>query len=280
VSKSSSAVGRYIGIVFFLVGALLVVVSAGLLARHATEFSGKREHAVEIGSALSIKHSAVTLHAAQFEAERAFVQGALTAREEQAEVYVLPDTSPVPRMVRALDELSRILMKAGSDVRVDRVGFDSAPEDHGTFKSLRGRAVFHGSYQSVARLLGLLSFSGDMMLKDVLPASVQDALLQDIEAAAPLSLRAAQDFLYLDLLQFALDPSRQEDQMFADVPPEAALDMKAFLIEQGTGPLRTTFADIAPAIKASSVWPLPLVRIESVVRNGTDWTVTMVVYMR
>jgi hypothetical protein len=271
---------RHAGVALFLAGAFLVVVSAGLLARHAAAFSGKREHAVEIGSALSIKHSTVTLHAAQLEAERAFVRGALTAREEQAEVYVLPDTSPVPRMVKALDELSRILTKAGSEVHVDRIVFDASPEDHGTFKSLRGTTVFHGSYQSVARLLGLLSFSGDMMLKDVLPASVQETLLQDIEAAAPLSLRAAHDFLYLDLLQFALDPSRQEDQMFADVPPEVVLDMKAFLIEQGTGPLRTTFEGIAPAIKASSIWPLPLVRVERVVRHGADWEVTMVVYMR
>lgn len=280
MTDRSTAIRRHAGLLLFAAGTIAVVLSAGLLARHAALFSEKRGRAVEIGSALAATQAAVTLHTAQLDAERAFTRGALTAREEQAEVYVLPETSPVPRMVRAVDQLARILSKAGEDISVVRVSFDGAPVNRGTFKALHGTAVLRGSYQTVARLLGLLSLSGDMMVKDVLPSAVQDTLLSDLESISPLSLRAAYDFLYLDLLAFAADPARAEDSMFAEVPEEVALDLKAFLIEKGTASLRGIFEGIAPAIKSSGIWPLPLVQVDSVVRRDTEWEVGMTVFMR
>ncbi len=267
------------GIIFFACGILLSIGACGILASHARLFSQKRDTAVMIGVQLPELKSIVSLLSASVEAERIFASQALTAREEQAAVYILTDSSPVPRTVKTLQEISTALGKDGH-FSLEKLTFDPKPKDEGSFKTVMAHAVFRGSFQNMARILAVLGFGGDMMVRDTLSPVTQDTFLRQIEATAPLSLRHAEDFLYLDLMQYASDPDAREQRMLQDVPTSAVSDIRATLLQAGLGSVRSAFSGIAAGLFEKGLWPIPLMNVRSVERTGDLWAVEFVVFSR
>jgi hypothetical protein len=119
-----------------------------------------------------------------------------------------------------------------------------------------------------------------MMLKDVIVPDAQEAFLKQVEANAPLSLRAAEDFLYLDLLQYAATPDQMDQHLLRDMRTDVAQDIKAFLLENGIAAIRSAFDRIAPRLRDQKIWPLPLLRVDSVVRDGEKWTMELTLFSR
>lgn len=272
---------RYSGLCLFGLGVLLIVLATWLLVSHMRIFSLKRDTAVMIGTGLPERRSGVALLAANVEAERMFQQEALAAWEEQASVYVLPDRSPVPRALRAMQETVLVLSReAGLSLSALSITFDTKTVDHGSVKTLRGKSTLRGNYQAVARFLGVLSFSGDMMIKDAFTPEAQEAFLRQVESSAPLSLGAAESFLYLDLLQYAANPDQAEQRMLQDMPTGVLADTRAFVLENGAADIRRVFEGIASRLRDKEVWPFPLMRIDHVVRSGDQWTVEFTLFSR
>lgn len=267
------------GILSFVSGILLSIAACGVLASHASLFSQKRDTAVMIGIQLPELKTAVALLSANVEAERVFAEQARAAREEQASVYILPSTSPAPRTVKTLQEISSALGE-DSDFRLEKLTFDAASKDQGTFKTLTAHAVFRGSFQETARMLAVLGFGGDMVVKDVLSVQDQEIFLRQMEAAAPLSLGRAEDFLYLDLLRYAAAPDKSEQYMLEDVPSAAVSQIRATLLDAGLTDVRLAFAGLASELSQKNLWPTPLMKVRSIQRDGDRWTVELAVFSR
>lgn len=232
-----------------------------------------------IGTQLPELKTAVALLSANVEAERIFADQALTAREEQAAVYVLPNTSPSPRTVKTLQEISRALAADGV-FALDKLTFDAKPTDEGSFKTLAAHAVFRGSFQNMARMLAVLGFGGDMVVRDTLSPEVQELFLRQVEAVSPHSLRRAEDFLYLDLMQYAADPDKNEQRMLEDVPTAVVSDIRATLLAGGLGSVRSAFSGIAAGLYQKGLWPTPLMKVTGLERAGDRWTVEFTVFSR
>lgn len=262
-------------IVFFVCGIFLTVAACGILAAHARLFSQKRDTAVMIGTQLPELASSVSLLAASVEAERLFAQQALAAREEQASVYILPESSPVARSISLLQELS---LAAGSVMQ--RAKFDSVPVDAGTIKTWKGIATFDGEFRAIANIITILGFSGDMMIRDVLSIEDQDVLLRVTESVAPLSLREAEDFLYLDLVEYAADPDSYEQRLFRDMPTDVMQSLRVMLLDAGLARIRIGLGDIAPVLLERKLWPMPLLRVTGLQRDGKSWLVRLEAYSR
>ena len=271
--------GQMYGVLSFTVGILLSIGACGVLASHARLFSQKRDTAVMIGTQLPQLKSTVSLLSASVEAERIFAEQSLTAREEQASVYVLPDGSPAPRTVKTLQEISRSLSDNG-DFVLEKLTFDAVPQDQGNFKTLKARAVIRGSFQKTARLLGVLGFGGDMVVRDTLSPAVQEEFLRQIEATAPLSLKRAEEFLYTDLMQYAANPDKNEQRMLEDIPTAAVSDIRATLLGAGLASVRSAFVGIASGLFEKGLWPMPLMNVQTVERNGDRWEIEFLVFSR
>ncbi len=267
------------GVLCFVAGILLSIGACGVLAAHVGLFSQKRDTAVMIGTQLPELKTAVALLSASVEAERIFATQALAAREEQASVYVLPDGSPAARTVKTLQEISRVLGEE-EDFSMEKLTFDAAPKDQGSFSTLTARAVFRGSFQKTARMLAILGFGGDMMVRDTLSPDDQDAFLRQVEAMSPTSLRRAEDFLYLDLMQYAADPDKSEQRMLEDVPTVSVSDIRATLLDAGLATVRSAFTGIAAGIYEKGLWPMPLMKVRSLQRDGDRWAVEFAVFSR
>ncbi|MBP7114489.1 MAG: hypothetical protein KBA40_03485 [Candidatus Peribacteraceae bacterium] len=267
------------GVASFVAGIVLSIAACGVLASHASLFSQKRDTAVMIGTQLPELKTAVALLSANVEAERIFADQALTAREEQAAVYVLPNTSPSPRTVKTLQEISRALAADGV-FALDKLTFDAKPTDEGSFKTLAAHAVFRGSFQNMARMLAVLGFGGDMVVRDTLSPEVQELFLRQVEAVSPHSLRRAEDFLYLDLMQYAADPDKNEQRMLEDVPTAVVSDIRATLLAGGLGSVRSAFSGIAAGLYQKGLWPTPLMKVTGLERAGDRWTVEFTVFSR
>ncbi len=267
------------GVLCFIAGMLLAIGACGMLASHASLFSRKRDTAVMIGTQLPELKSTVSLLSANVEAERIFAEQVLSAREEQASVYILTDGSPAPRTVKTLQGISRLFGIDG-DFVLEKLTFDSAPKDFGSFKTLTAHAVFRGSFQKTARMLAVLGFGGDIMVRDTLSPAVQDAFLRQIEASAPLSLNHAEDFLYLDLMLYAANPDKSEQRMLEDVPSSTVSDIRATLLNAGLASVRSAFVGIASGIFEQRLWPMPLMKVRNLQRTGDRWIVEFAVFSR
>jgi hypothetical protein len=263
------------GIALFTAGLLLTVAACGILASHARLFGQKRDTAVMIGTQLPELKASVALLAANVEAEQMFAEQAQAAREEQAAVYVLPEGSPSPRTVKVMQALTQSL-----DITLSKLWFDSALKDHGSYKTLKAHMTLRGSFQQISRLLAVTNFGGDMMVRDVLPVAAQDAFLRQVEAVAPLSLKTAEDFLYLDLMQYADEPDMHEQKMLDNVPTAVLSDIRSALLDAGLADVRRAFSDIAEKLFSSALWPMPLLTIDSINRNGEVWTIDFTVFSR
>ena len=277
--SNASSVRRLPAILAFILGILFVVVACGILASHARLFSVKRDTAVMIGTQLPELKSSVALLQASVEAEGLFAERALAAREEQASAYVFPKDSPVARTVSLLQETVLGLKGSGSLALV-KISFGRKAEDHGSVKTTQGIAVFRGSFQDIANVLTVLGYSGDMMVRDVLPVQDQQAFLREAERSAPLSLKTCEDFLYLDLVEYASAPDKAEGRLVADAPNDAMLQIRSALLQAGLASVRSALGPVASRLKTRELWPMPLLRVDSVARDADTWTVTLTAFSR
>ncbi len=264
----------------FLAGVALGAIACGLLVMHTRTFSLKRDTAVMIGTTLPELKSRVALLAANRQAEQLFSENAMAAREEQASVFVLPSGPAASRAVTALQEIAAAITKAGGSVTVQSVVFDSSPQNFGSFKTVTAHVKIKGDMESVSRLFAVLAFSGDMMIRDVFSDDIAERFLTLVEASAPLSLKRAEDFLYLDLLQYAGDPDRSEEEMLMDMSSDAQADIRSFVLQNGLAAVRGSLGDIAMSLKDKAVWPLPLLRVQGAEKEGDVWIADLVFYRR
>ena len=279
--RNSPRLRRVLGILLFAAGIVSGVIACGLLVMHTQTFSLKRDTAVMIGSTLPELKSSVALLDANIQAETLFSQNALASREEQASVFVLPDGPAASRAVSSLQEIALAITKdAGGAVTVSTVTFDAAPVIHGSYKTLGAHLAMKGDAMSVARFLAILGYSGDMMVRDLFTDRTAEQFLRQVEDAAPLSLKPAEDFLYLDLLQYAAAPDQAEQNMLKDMPTGAQADIRSFVLQAGLAGVRSAFDRIAQHLKDKAVWPLPLVSVDHLQRSGDVWDADLLFYRR
>ena len=265
----------------FVIGILLSVIACGMLAVHARSFSLKRDTAVMIGTTLPELRSSVALLAANLQAEQFFSENALSAREEQASVYVLPDSRAAGRTVASFQTIAGALrdtLKTEGSIRT--MTFDDSSVGHSDYKTIGAHLQMSGDFRYVSTFLSILSFSGKMMIRDVLSDDAVAAFLKQINASAPLSLKAAEDFLYTDLLEYAANPDQVEQRMLQDLPTETQPDVRSFVLSSGLASVRTSLTEIAPALRNRNVWPLPFVTVDSLSRSGDAWTIGLTFYRR
>ncbi len=274
---SPSRIARISG---FVVGILLSVTACGLLAVHAGSFSLKRDTAVMIGTTLPELRSAVVLLRANREAEQFFTQHALASLEEQASVYVFPDVPSASRAILSVQTIVQSLPPACRSLKLASLSFDPVTVDLGAYTTVRASMQMTGSYRCVARLLAILSFSGHMMVRDVLPSSTADALLATVESQSPLSLKTAEDFLFMDLLSYALQPDIAEASLFRDLSTAVKADLTGLLASSPLSVLRAAFDAVDASRFDHTVWPLPLLSVQHIVREGDLWTIDLQLYRR
>lgn len=265
---------RHCLVSLFFVGVLSIILACGVIASHVRTFSVKRDTAVLIGTSLPELRTSVALLRSTVEAETLFARQARSAREEQAAAYIFPSGSPVPRAVLTLEQLSLALRDStNGQFSLGSLTFSSKTENKGTHKILDGTAVMRGSFQDVARLLGVLSIGGDMMVRDALAPGVEEQFLRAIGTDQPLALRAAQDFLYLDLLEYALSPDLVEQGALSGVSDALRPTLRQMLLQGGLAEVRTALGPVAERLKERNVWPIPLIQVTSLSREGSEFRV-------
>lgn len=264
----------------FALGCVAFLVACGLLVSYAQLFGLKRDTALMIGTTLPEKKAAVALLKANTEAEELFQSESLASREEQAQVYVLPLGSPGPRIADVVSEVVRTIHSTpGATLSLQTLTI-GAPVDQGKQKAFSVHIVLRGSFQSVSRLLQILDIGGQMLVRDAISESAREQFLSQVEESAPLSLKGATDFLYLDLLAYAALPDALEEQSLKDIPADILASVRAQLLKAGLAGVRSAFDGIAQDLRDRRIWPLPLLSVQSMTRAGDTWTVGMVGYGR
>ncbi|MDD5055157.1 MAG: hypothetical protein PHZ00_02715 [Candidatus Peribacteraceae bacterium] len=265
------------GIGLFLLGILLTVITCGILGGSVDLLSRKRDTALTIGTSLPELTSSVTLLRATVAAERLFTEQSLLSQEEQAAAYVLPERSPVPRFVRSAQA---IVAAIGGGLKIETMTFDKPTGPEQGIRNYPGRIVLRGTYQDVARFLGILGLSGKALIRDVLPATVSRSYLAFIEETSPLALKDAVRFLFTDLLAYAAAPDQMEKQALRDLPANVLPDVRSLLLQGGLSHVRASLSAVAPSIRNAETWPLPLVTVTQLDRDGDRWTVEVTVMGR
>jgi Tfp pilus assembly protein PilN len=254
----------------FAIGVILVAVALVLLTQFAASFSEKQTMAMTIGSELPALRSKVAMLDASVEAQRIYGGDADASREEQAQVYILPDEFDTAKAVRSLQEVALALEDG---IKLDGVTFAKDPIDSGTLQALPATVTIHGTAKQVARFLRVLDLSGKFTVRDALTAETVTKLLTQFEEVSPLSLKQAEQFLYVDLIVYASNPDEAESRMLKDINPSAAIDIRSFLLKSGLSDIRSILSDIALPLKDKRIWPLPLIKVLTVEQTGDKWVV-------
>lgn len=279
--RNNASLRRLSQIVMFACGMLLAFLACGLLASHARSFSVKRDTAVMIGVSLPELRSSVALFSANREAERFFSENGESAREEQAEVYVLPNAPSATRTVSVFQSIASALMKEGKVAgTVSTVTFEKNPVDHGTFKTLGVHLELTGDFRFLARFLSVLSYGGTMMIRDVLSDAAAADFLKQVNLSSPLSLKAAADFLYTDLIEYAAKPDAAEQELLKDIPIDVQSQLRSFMLSSGLASVRNSLSSIALSLRDAHSWPLPLLSVQNFRQDGKKWIVELRLYRR
>lgn len=269
------------GTLGFWVGMLFAFVACGIMIAIGRSVAARRDAALTVALELPFLRSSVAVLEAATHAERLFVETSLTSHEELAAAYVLPVGSSASRLVASLDDIADALAQRGVSVRIHRVdsGPASQPNDEGVVTAPITLTISTDD-RTAARFLEIVELGSSMLVRDALEPMAERALLSALDASAPGALPAAARFLATDLLDYAAQPDVVEGRMFADVPSDIADRLRALLLRHGLGSVRSALGDIAPMIRATHAWPLPLVRVESFVREGDRLTIVLTAFSR
>jgi hypothetical protein len=265
------------GIGLFLLGVLLTVIACGVLGSSTGLLSRKRDTALTVGTTLPELTSSVTLLRATVAAERVFTEQSLLSEEEQAAAYVLSDHSPVPRFVGSVQT---IVSAIGPGLRLESIAFDNPTPAVKGVRNYTGKIVLRGTYQDSARFLGILGLSGKALIRDVVPAASVQSFLTLVEESSPLALKDAVHFLYTDLLAYAQAPDQAEKQALRDLPASVLPDARSLLLQGGLSQVRAALSDVAASIRSADTWPLPLLKVTHLERDGDRFTVSVVLMGR
>ncbi len=273
--------GRVVKTTVFAVGIVGVFAGCSMLLQHIDAFGPKRDLAVLIGSALPELRSRVALLNANVEAERLFGMEKFAAREEQASVYILPEAPEGARAVTVLQEVAAALSADGSPVNIDGISFAADAVTVDQHRELSGMAKVSASLPDMARVLSVLQFSGNLSVRDALSPEQSRAFLKLVEAQSPLSLPSAEEFLFSDLVAYAADPDGAEQRLTRDMQPTQATDVRTLLLSAGLADVRAALSAVAPRLKQQRLWPMPLLRVDSLERTGDgQWLLGIVVFGR
>ncbi len=281
MAASRSRIGRAARIAAFTLGVAGVLTGCSLLLKHIDAFGPKRDMAVLIGSALPDLRSRVALLGANVEAEQLFGMEKHAAREEQASAYILPEQPEGSRAVSVLQETAAALTADGSPISIGGISFARESVTVDDHRELAATVKVSASPGDVARLLTALEFSGDLSVRDALPPDRARAFLELVEKESPLSLPSAEEFLFSDLVTYAAEPDKAEQRLTRDMQPSAAADVRTLLLSSGLADVRASLSAVAPRLKAQRLWPMPLMRVDAIERDGDgEWTLVVTVFGR
>ncbi len=272
-----SAVRRLIPLLCFGIGLCATAAALLLLIAHARIFSEKRDMALIIGTELPALRSRVALLEAGVEAQKIYGSEAAASREEQAQIFILPEEPDIARAVRSVQEIT-LAIKQG--LTVESISFGKTPSGTGALKALPGTIVLKGDAAHMARFLRILDLAGTFTVRDALTAGTASKFLADIQEASPLSLKNAEQFLHTDLITYAAQPDTTEDRMLQEIQPSAAVDIRTFLLKSGLADIRAVLSDIAASLRDKRVWPVPLLLVQSVEQVGDKWTLHIEIVSR
>jgi len=270
-----------VSVVALATGVAGVLAGAWLLLGHLDAFGPKRDVAVLVGSALPELRSRVALLSANVEAEKLFGIERHASREEQAAAYVLPERPEGSRAAAALQEAASALSANGSAVSVVSLAFAASATEVDGHGELAGTLKVKGSAENVLRLLTIMQFAGDISVRDALPPKAVREFLETVESESPLSLPAAEEFLFGDLVTYAADPTAAEQRLLRDMQPEAATSVRTLLLTSGLSDVRGALSSVASRLKQQRLWPMPLMRIDGLDHDADEsWTVQLSVFGR
>lgn len=265
----------------FMIGFLCFVIACGLFAEYAFIFRMKKDTALALGSELSSLRSHVAVLQSTVDAEQVFASQALASREEQAEVYILPDHSPATRLAEVTPGIVRVLAGgSGTSLRFVRQSTGPVSTFTGSLRSQKVSLTVEGVQEKVIQLISILGMGGNLMIRDALTPQARQKFLQFIEQSTPESLKDASNFFYSDLLLYAEHPDAVEQRYLHSIPPDLLISLRKILLAGGLSSVRFSLSRYAAVLSEQRLWPLPLLRIDSIERVGDSTNIGATVFQR
>ncbi len=241
-----------------VLGTAFFAASAGLTAAHVLAVSAMRDVGLPVAARIPVlaQRKAALAEQADIAALRASVSG--EAYDELYRLYVLPDKPDLPRVVSILEKLLNRLETSGT-VR-ELTSILSTEETNTITIDL---LVAAGKSSDVIQLIDL---SGMLTISDALTPADHDALLALTEQEDPSAIVALEQFLTTDLLRYASEPQASESQLLrAGADDVFRQNVLSILDASRLRSIAATATFLANDKKGSvSLWPLPLLTIESV----------------
>lgn len=263
--------------IFLITGCLLVLAALWLFTHQLASVTALRARSMQLGDRLTELKTSIAMLRATTEAERFYGSVSREAFEEQASVYVLPQKIDTARTIRMFSSLTEMVSVPGSPCSVKKIIFDGNVQE-GETSFIPTHVSLHCNAAQLERILGILGYTGKMIVADVLKDHAADFLLL-VQEKAPVSLPDAYALLNANLLTYAASPEESEGRLLGSLPVQDALDVQSFLLQSGMSDVRAVLSGPASILKDKKVWPLPLLTVDRMTFDGGDALIDMKLFV-
>lgn len=262
----------------FLVGIFLAILACGMIVSIGRSFRLSRQAAITIAAELPSIRAKVALLRAITDAEESFAATGMTSRAELAEAYILPARSPSPRLASSLSDIAAALTRAGIPLHIDRLHIGDASDAGGNLRTYDATLSVIADEEAIARFIHLIEIGSTMMVHDVLESSVRDTVRRMTEEASPSSLPALERFFLTDILTYAIESDAREMAVVEKMPASTRDAVRAALLRGGLASVRSALHDIAAPLRTKASWPMPMMALRSIHRDGSRFLLNLTVF--
>jgi hypothetical protein len=262
---------------FLSAGVGMLAISGSLLSTHASAVLSVREVSLPIVAQLPNMERRLATLSDQVEMAELNAAMRTGSLQERVNVFVLPEDIDFDRLLLTFDIVSQELAAEGIFTAITDVSITDpvASSEEG----LDTRSVslkFAAHERGVGAFLSLLRMAGLLTVGDTLSDEERRLLLVKTEEENPAGVVAIEQFLTLDLLEYAREPKTYEAQLLRSFSSPSFIKTLEDMLQS---PLmrdvrRMLGGNIGKTLESYSLWPLPFMTLQDVriqAGNAPDW---------
>lgn len=247
----------------FGAGLACMSVSVFLISMHVQMISDVRDVSVPIVAALPSLERRLSVLEEQVELTELHTKTKRGSIEERRDMFALPEEIDLDRLLAAFEVVQDVLLREGLLSQVSDIAVSKETEDDLSHEILSLETALHDD--GLKTLLMMVQLSGLLTVGDVLTDQERMLLTERIELENPAGIVALEQFLSVDLLDYAENPKLHEEHLKRSFRSTTFLNAFHNVI-------RTSFlrdvreleqTGVPSALRTYKLWPLQMMAIDT-----------------
>ncbi|MBM3230906.1 hypothetical protein FJZ28_01105 [Candidatus Peregrinibacteria bacterium] len=250
----------------YLSGAGLLSIAALLMVLHVNTISRVRDVSVPIVSEIPQLERRLALLQEQTELTELHAATIVGSPEEHIRIFALPEQTDLGRLMAVFDVVREVYGREGTLTEMSDIVMGDAVDKGNGLRAQTVSLEFIAHEDAMRSVLLLIRLAGLMTVGDALSEQERALLLQAVETENPAGIIALEEFLSVQLQDFAENPKLYEDQLLRSFSTPAFLNtfhaaIRSSLLREAQELLSS---DLGGVLVRYKLWPLQIMTVDTV----------------